>query len=256
MGVLRTGLIRRLGGFTLAAAAMIATTVGAATPAAAAQGNILGLGTANVVKDSYLVVLKESGTIQQNRAVSVGATVNSLVSRYGGNVTFTYHAALTGFSATMSEQQARRLAADPNVAYVEADKLVHITDTQTNPPSWGLDRIDQRNLPLDSTYTYPNTASNVNAYIIDTGIRTTHRLRWPGARPASTPIDGGTATTATGTARTWPAPSAAPTYGVAKGVRLVARARAELRRLRHLCAGHRRHRLGHQRTRSNRPSPT
>ncbi len=50
-----------------------------------------------------------------------------------------------------------------------------IADTQNNPPSWGLDRVDQRDLPLDNSYTYPNTASDVTVYILDTGIRTTHQ---------------------------------------------------------------------------------
>src|SRR5262249_53760184 len=74
----------------------------------------------------------------------------------------------------MSEAQARRLAATPAVAYVQRNGVYQISGTQPNPPSWGLDRIDQRNLPLDNSYTYPNTASNVHAYIIDTGIRRTH----------------------------------------------------------------------------------
>ena len=62
---------------------------------------------------------------------------------------------------------------DPAVAYVEQDAVVHATDTQS-PATWGLDRIDQRDLPLNNAYTYNATGAGVRAYIIDTGILTTH----------------------------------------------------------------------------------
>jgi subtilisin family serine protease len=87
----------------------------------------------------------------------------------------TYGAALNGFSARLTQAQARRLAADPLVAYVVADTAVRALGEQPNPPSWGLDRIDQRNLPLDRLYRFANTADNVTAYVIDTGVRATHR---------------------------------------------------------------------------------
>ncbi|MFU8855352.1 S8 family serine peptidase, partial [Micromonospora sp. SL1-18] len=75
------------------------------------------------------------------------------------SVTHKYRSALQGFAGRMSERQARRLAADPRVAYVQQDGVFTITATQTNPPSWGLDRIDQRNQPLSGSYTYNSTAS-------------------------------------------------------------------------------------------------
>lgn len=74
----------------------------------------------------------------------------------------------------LSQNQAGRLASDPSVAYVVADTPVHALGEQPNPPSWGLDRIDQRRLPLDHLYRFPNTADNVNAYVIDTGVRASH----------------------------------------------------------------------------------
>lgn len=85
-----------------------------------------------------------------------------------------FDAGLSGFSARLSQSQARRLAADPSVAYVVPDAPVHALGEQPNPPSWGLDRIDQRQLPLDRLYRFPNTADNVNAYVIDTGVRASH----------------------------------------------------------------------------------
>ncbi len=74
----------------------------------------------------------------------------------------------------LSQSQVRRLASDPSVAYVVPDTPVHALGEQPNPPSWGLDRIDQRRLPLDQLYRFANTADNVNAYVIDTGVRASH----------------------------------------------------------------------------------
>jgi subtilisin family serine protease len=155
-----------LGGAAIAAA-LVVTMLG--TPAAAAEGEVLAADAPNAIAGSYIVVLNNTVS-----AAGVGATASSLASRHGGSLAATYNAALRGFSAKMSAQAARRLAADPAVAYVQQDLIMTITDTQTNPPSWGLDRIDQRNLPLNASYTYPTTATNVHAYIIDTGVLITH----------------------------------------------------------------------------------
>ena len=132
-----------------------------------AEGTVLGAGSANAVPGSYLVTLKDNG-------FSVASNATSLAGRYGASVAATFTSAVHGFSARMSAQAARRLAADPSVAFVEQDMVMSIDATQTNPPSWGLDRIDQRNRPLDNSYTFPTTASTVHAYVIDTGVRTTH----------------------------------------------------------------------------------
>jgi subtilisin family serine protease len=73
----------------------------------------------------------------------------------------------------MTDAQALALSDDPRVTFVEEDQVMTATVTQSNPP-WGLDRIDQRNLPLNQTYSYTSTGAGVNVYIIDTGIRRTH----------------------------------------------------------------------------------
>jgi subtilisin family serine protease len=75
----------------------------------------------------------------------------------------------------MSESEAKKLAADPAVAKVVQNKRVSIAEDQANPPSWGLDRLDSGDLPLDEKYSYPDSAgSGVTAYIIDTGVRISH----------------------------------------------------------------------------------
>ena len=202
----------------IAAAIMTAVAVAAPTSGQPGEGQILGLNEPDAIADSYLVVFKDSPSITEFGIDSVTA---GLASRYHIKVNHTYRHALQGFAGSLSEKDARRLAADPNVAYVEQDRMVYLAATQTNPPSWGLNRIDQRNLPLDNSYTYPNTASNVTAYIIDTGIRTTHgdfggRASW------GTNTVGGSNTDCHGHGTHVAGTTGGTSYGVAKGVRLIA----------------------------------
>ncbi|MDQ3402570.1 MAG: S8 family peptidase [Actinomycetota bacterium] len=151
----------------VATGALVAT-LATALPASAAQGQILNENSIDSIKDSYIVVLKDAP-----RAVSAG--VGDLTARYGGTVKYTYSSAVRGYSATMSATQAREVAADPAVAYVEQDRAVRMLTDQPNPPSYGIDRIDQRDLPLNQKYSYSTGASNVTAYVIDTGINYSHQ---------------------------------------------------------------------------------
>ncbi|WP_418514649.1 S8 family peptidase [Deinococcus sp. RM] len=139
----------------------------------------------------------------------------------GVQVQQVYGAALNGFAAKLSTQNLAKLQADKRVKYIEQDARMHATATQTGA-TWGLDRIDQRNLPLDSSYTYGSTASGVKVYIIDTGINTAHtnfggRAIWG----TNTTGDGnnsdcqGHGTHVAGTV-------GSATWGVAKGATLVA----------------------------------
>lgn len=91
----------------------------------------------------------------------------------GADVMYVYSSALSGFAARLDDKTIEELRQNPNVAYIEVNQVVSITNSQANA-TWGLDRIDQRNLPLNSIYNYDTTGSGVNAYIIDTGIRRTH----------------------------------------------------------------------------------
>ncbi|MEV4809597.1 S8 family peptidase [Micromonospora avicenniae] len=191
----------------------------AATPALAAEptGTIRSAGGDTAVADSYIVVFKDTAVGQ----AAVGDNADRLVGRHGGSVARTYRAALRGFEARVDAKAAARIAADPAVAYVEQNHTVSIADTQPNPPSWGLDRIDQRNLPLNSSYTYPNTASNVRAYIIDTGIRFTHNDFGGRAVSGYDAIDGGAADDCNGHGTHVAGTVGGSAHGVAKDVQLV-----------------------------------
>ncbi|MBQ1010163.1 S8 family peptidase [Micromonospora sp. M51] len=196
-----------------------ATVLAVGTPALAAEpvGVVRAAGGATAVPDSYIVVLKDSAVARDR----VGDTAKRLSGRHGGTVARTYGAALRGFEVTVSANAAARIAADPAVAYVEQNHTVSISGTQANPPSWGLDRIDQRNLPLDSSYTYPNTASNVHAYIIDTGIRFSHNDFGGRATSGYDAVDGGSADDCNGHGTHVAGTVGGSAYGVAKAVQLV-----------------------------------
>ncbi|KES04887.1 hypothetical protein BU52_22875 [Streptomyces toyocaensis] len=165
---------RRYGAVTALAALLVLapTPAGAAVSPepAAPTGRITGTAGPTAISGSYVAVFRDG-------AVTASGTVDRalrLATEYGGTVTNTYRTALRGFSVRMSETEARRLAADPAVAYVERDRRASISGTQSPTPSWGLDRVDQRALPLDDSYTYPNSGDGVRAYILDTGVRASH----------------------------------------------------------------------------------
>ncbi|MFC9908727.1 S8 family peptidase [Streptomyces sp. NPDC127197] len=163
---------RRLAATGIATAAALAASLVSALPAGAApaaEGRIQYEGAANAVADSYIVTLKA------DRARSGSAEGRALAKKYGATIERTYKKALNGYAIEASETEAKRLAADPAVASVVQNRTFTVAATQPSPPSWGLDRIDQRNLPLNSSYTYPDSAGQgVTAYVIDTGVRITH----------------------------------------------------------------------------------
>ncbi|MFC7302912.1 S8 family serine peptidase [Streptomyces monticola] len=158
-----------------AAIATAATAVGVtvlASPfagaAPAAEGKIYGADAKGAVSGSYIVMLDEESTKGGKQ---------DLAKEYGGDLKRNYSSAVNGFSASgLSETEAKRLAADPAVDKVVQNKKFTIDATQDNPPSWGLDRIDQADTEGDKKYTYPDAAGEgVTAYVIDTGVRVSHK---------------------------------------------------------------------------------
>ncbi|MFJ2438056.1 S8 family peptidase [Streptomyces anulatus] len=173
MTAVRTTKRRIAGAIAAATTLALAVGAGAALPAQAApapEGRVLHAGAAGAIPGSYIVTLKETA------GFSASATQGKqLIAGYGGRIERTYTSALNGYAAHLSSAGAKRLAADPAVASVEQNQKVHSTATQTNAP-WGLDRIDQPNLPLNGTFTYPDSAGvNTTVYVLDTGVRITHQ---------------------------------------------------------------------------------
>lgn len=168
----------------------------------------------DIIPGAYIVVLREAPG--RTRAASVASAMGVAASA----MRYEYNSALNGFAAELTAREAERLARDPRVALVEPDRIAVAYATQS-PVTWGLDRIDQRNLPLSNSFTYTRNGAGVHAYIIDTGIRATH-VEFTGRVGAGRDIVGndndpndcnGHGTHVSGTV-------GGTTYGVAKGVTL------------------------------------
>jgi subtilisin family serine protease len=185
---------------------------------AGGRGGIVDAGGPDAIPGSYIVVFKNSAV----KTRSAAFLTNRMSDKANAKVEHKYTAALHGFAGKMSETAALRLSADPTVAYVAQNHTVHALVDQANPPSWGLDREDQRDLPLDSTYDYDATASAVTAYVIDTGIRVTHQTFGGRATWGTNTTGDGNNTDCNGHGTHVAGTIGGAEYGVAKGVHLVA----------------------------------
>jgi subtilisin family serine protease len=126
------------------------------------------------IQNQYIVVLNEDAVGRAATGIEVETEAQRLRADYGGELGKIYSSALKGYSVTLSAYQAEILSRDDRVQFVEEDSEVSVAATQTNA-GWNLDRIDQRNLPMDTNYTYTGTGAGAHVYVVDTGIRTTHQ---------------------------------------------------------------------------------
>ncbi|MEU3045936.1 S8 family peptidase [Streptomyces sp. NPDC006984] len=204
---------------TAVAAAAGATFLGTSFAGAAppAEGTVYGANAEGAVAGSYIVLLDEKADEKADK--------KDLAEEYGGTLRRDYSSDINGFSANgLSETEARRLAADPAVDKVVQNKKFTIDATQTNPPSWGLDRIDQAATAGDASYTYPDGGGEgVTAYVIDTGVRISHEDFEGRASHGFDAIDGdGSADDGNGHGTHVAGTIAGAAHGVAKKAEIVA----------------------------------
>ena len=162
---------------------------------------------------SYLVVMRSSDDLDEEEAE---------ISRSGGRTEKRFSRAINALSVKVKHSEAGRIRNNPKVLFVELDQPMYALDTQSPSPSWGLDRIDQRALPLNSTFTASAKGSGVNAYIVDTGISSTH-IDFTGRMSTgfSSITDGNGTNDCNGHGTHVAGTTAGTTYGIAKSATLI-----------------------------------
>jgi len=162
---------------------------------------------------SYIVVMRSSDDLAGEEAA---------ISRSGGRTEQRFSHAINALSVRVKHSDASRLRNDPNVLSVELDQPMYALDTQSPTPSWGLDRIDQRSLPLNSTFTATAKGAGVDAYIVDTGIYASHSEFTGRTASGFTAVaDGNGTNDCNGHGTHVAGTTAGTTYGIAKSATLI-----------------------------------
>ncbi|HEX5724023.1 MAG TPA: S8 family peptidase, partial [Longimicrobiaceae bacterium] len=172
-----------------------------------ARAPVLSAMAGRQIAGQYIVVLQEN------------ANPRWVAGQAGVNPRYVYSGGIRGFAARLTQGQLNALRNDPDVAYIEEDQVVTLSTTQS-PATWGLDRVDQRDLPLNNAYNYTPTGAGVRAYIVDTGIRTTH-TNFGGRASIGRDFIGDGSTDCNGHGTHVAGTVGSTTYGVAKGVTLI-----------------------------------
>ena len=188
--------------------------------APATTNSVLGSSEAKgIIKNQYIVILnKDIGPAKD--------FAQNIAKQHGGRILQSYDSALKGFAIYLPDTAGtafiEAMKKNPQVLSVENDTVVNIDATTQTNPDWGLDRIDQKALPLNSTYSYSQTGSGTTAYIVDTGILSTHQEFSGRVLSGYTAISDGNGTTDCNGHGTHVAGTVGgTTYGVAKNVKLV-----------------------------------
>ncbi|MES2940626.1 MAG: S8 family peptidase [Pseudomonadota bacterium] len=175
---------------------------------------VRGFAASKPVPDRYIVVFK-------NGVGDPDTEARGLARAAGGQVHHVYTSALKGFAASLPAQALQGLRNNPNIESIEQDQTVSLSAMESQA-TWGLDRIDQADRPLDTVYTYNATGSGVYAFIIDTGIRTDHVEFTGRVLPGTTSIADGNGTNDCNGHGTHVSGTVGGTvYGVAKQVKLI-----------------------------------
>jgi len=193
----------------VAAAAACSESSEIAAPAESPSLSAQASSNAEVIPGRFIVTVRD------------GVSPAAVAGEHGVRPQFVYSHALNGFAGSMSDAARDGLLRDARVSRVEPDGVARANTTQSGA-TWGLDRIDQRALPLSTTFTYGNTGAGVKAYIIDTGIRFSHSEFGGRATSGFDAVDGGSADDCNGHGTHVAGTVGGSTYGVAKGVALIA----------------------------------
>jgi subtilisin family serine protease len=204
----------------LAAAALVVAAchdaTGPSSEARPAPPSVVSVSKNAPIPGSYIVTLRDDLTDQD-----VDNSARSLASLHKGALKHVYKAALKGFAVSnLSESELASLSLDPRVTRIEADQVMTAITVQT-PVTWGLDRVDQRTLPLSNSYTYNADGSGVRVYIIDTGINFTH-VDFEGRASLGFDVFAGSGVDCNGHGTHVSGTVAGKTYGVAKKALLLA----------------------------------